>query len=59
MLMTLSFSVLTVLEVCSYYGHELDIHINAKKSQIMMVRTREDRQPPNNSFYLIGTVLLA
>lgn len=44
-----------LLKVCSQYCHDFDI--NAKKSKIMMVRTREDRQAAFPDFYLAGTVL--
>ena len=46
-----------LLNVCSQYGAAYDIQYNAKKSKIMIVRTREDRQLTFPDFHLSGAVL--
>lgn len=46
-----------LLRVCSQYGSDFDIKYNAKKSNIMIVRSREDRKLTFPEFSLSGTVL--
>ena len=46
-----------LLAICSMYGAEFDIKYNAKKSKIMIVRSREDRKARFPEFYLAGMVL--
>lgn len=33
-----------LLKICSQYGEEFDIKYNAKKSNIIIVRSKEDRK---------------
>ena len=46
-----------LLRVCTQYGDDFDIKYNAKKSKIMIVRSRGDRQSTFPDFYLSGTAL--
>ena len=46
-----------LLSVCSQYGLDFDIKYNAKKSKVMIVRSREDRQSKFPDFYLSEAAL--
>ena len=46
-----------LLRICTQYGADFDIKYNSKKSKIMIVRSREDRQATFPDFYLSGTAL--
>ena len=46
-----------LLAICSMYGAEFDIKYNAKKSKIMIVRSREDKKSKFPEFYLSGVIL--
>ena len=46
-----------LLRICTQYGADFDIKYNAKKSKIMIIRSREDRQSNFPDFYLSGTAL--
>lgn len=46
-----------LLKVCSQYGIDFDIKYNAKKSNIMIVRSREDRKLSFPEFSLSGIAL--
>ena len=46
-----------LLRICTQYGADFDIRYNSKKSKIMIVRSREDRQATFPDFYLSGTAL--
>ena len=43
--------------MCSQYGADCDIIYNAKKSKLMIIRSRGDRQSTFPNFYLSGTLL--
>ncbi|XP_016534059.1 RNA-directed DNA polymerase from mobile element jockey-like [Poecilia formosa] len=46
-----------LLRTCSNYGQEYDIQYNALKSNIMIVRTKEDQKLVLPDFFLSGVVL--
>lgn len=46
-----------LLRVCSQYGSDFDIKYNAKKSNITIVSSSEDRKLSFPEFYLSGIVL--
>ena len=46
-----------LLKVCSQYSVEFDIRYNANKSNIMIVRSKEDRKLVFPDFFLSGTAL--
>lgn len=46
-----------LLSLCTQYGMEYDITYNAKKSNILIVRSRDDRQSRFPAFYLSGSAL--
>ena len=46
-----------ILSVCSQYGAQFDIKYNAEKSNIMIVRSREDRGSVFPMFFLSGNAL--
>jgi len=46
-----------LLRVCSSYGVQLDIKFNAKKSVVMIVKTKEDHKLKCPSFYINDQVL--
>ncbi|XP_016519354.1 RNA-directed DNA polymerase from mobile element jockey-like [Poecilia formosa] len=46
-----------LLRVCSQYGYDFDIKYNAKKSNVMIVRSREDKHLITPDFSLSGIVL--
>ena len=46
-----------LLSVCSQYGFDFNIKYNAKKSKVMIVRSREDRQSKFPDFYLSEAAL--
>jgi len=48
--------VLVFNRVCSQYGLDFDITYNSKKSNIMIVRSREDSKLSFPAFYLSGTL---
>ena len=46
-----------LLRICSQYGTEFDIKYNASKSNIMIARSRDDKNAPFPDFNLSGSVL--
>ena len=46
-----------LLKVCSKFGNEHDVVYNAKKSSVMIVRTREDKKLSFPDFYLSDSCL--
>ena len=46
-----------LLRICTQYGSDFDIIYNAKKSKLMIIRSREDRRAIFPDFYLSGTLL--
>ena len=46
-----------LLRVCTQYGDDFDIKYNAKKSKIMIVGSRGDRQSTFPDFYMSGSAL--
>lgn len=46
-----------LLRICSQYGYDFDIKYNAKKSNIMIVRSNADKNLITPDFSLSGTVL--
>lgn len=46
-----------LLRICTQYGAAFDIKYNAKKSRVMTVRSREDRQSIFPDFYLSDSAL--
>ena len=47
-----------ILSICSQYGAQFDIKYNAEKSNIMIVRSREDRRAVFPMFFLSGKALV-
>ena len=46
-----------LLRICSQYGSDFDIKFNGKKSNVMIVRSKEDNKLSFPAFFLSGTVL--
>ena len=45
-----------LLNICSEYGIKHDVHFNAKKSVVLICRTKGDKELYFPDFYLLGQV---
>ena len=46
-----------LLNICTNYGFDFDINYNAKKSMVLICRTKEDLDLKFPSFYLSGQIM--